>query len=333
MGLINPPKSIPLARQVPFSRSWLRFGLGTLISIGIISWLASNFEGRQVLLAFQTVDYFWVTVGLALVLLTLWARVRRWQVLLASKDVTGAAVWQALVLGQLFNLVLPARLGDWGRIYLITKRGYPSQLQALATLALEKLYDLSMLLILVISLFWGFSLPVWTQSGVKFSLIMSIGLFFGMVLFLLWYKRLKVKPGEITGWPWLNQLFERIAGGLAGLYQPRLLLRAGSWSLLVWFLGGLTNLALLQAFGLPASAGIAFLLLGVLMMGLAVPSAPGQIGVFEGLCLVTLTFFGVESHIALAYGVMLHIVVLLPPLSVGVWSLLGLDMGDLRKWR
>jgi hypothetical protein len=66
-------------------------------------------------------------------------------------------------------------------------------------------------------------------------------------------------------------------------------------------------------------------LLAVLQLGVAVPSVPGRFGVFEGLCLLTLAVFGVEANLALAYGVMLHGVVLLPPLVLGSWWLVRLN--------
>lgn len=313
--------------SLSFPRAWLRPTLGLLISAGAILWLATTLDFRQVLLVFQTINYRWVGIGCLTVCLTLWARVRRWQLLLDSGQVRRSSVLQALVLGQLLNLILPLRLGDLGRAYLITKSGYTSQLQALGTISLEKLWDMAMLLTLMIGLSWGSPLPPWAALSLKGTLIGAISLL--LLLFtLLWLQPYltielrRLQPGR---------LFEHFTQGLAGLSQPRLILGAGSWSALVWLLGGLTNLSLLKAFGLPGSPWLAFLLLLVLMLGIAIPAAPVNLGVFEGLCLVTLTPFGVEPHTALAYGVTLHLVTLLPPLGIGVWSLSGLDQISL--WR
>jgi hypothetical protein len=103
------------------------------------------------------------------------------------------------------------------------------------------------------------------------------------------------------------------------------MLAAGGWSLLVWFFGALTNLAVLRALELPPSMGVALLLLAVLQLGMAVPSLPGRIGVFEGVCVAVLALFGVHAELALACGLLLHAVVLLPPAALGAWWLWRLE--------
>jgi uncharacterized membrane protein YbhN (UPF0104 family) len=308
--------------------NWLRPGLGLLISAGAILWLVNNLDFRQVWLALQSIHYHWVGLGFLTVFLTLWARVRRWQLLLDSRQITRSDILQALVLGQLFNLMLPLRLGDLGRIYLITKNGYIGQLQALGTITLEKLCDMMMLLALMIGLAWGFPLPAWAAAGIRGVLISAIGLFLVLLALSFLHPYLKFKREKYFTGAGCSQpapVFERFALGLASLHRPQLIWGVGRWSVLTWLLGGLTNLSLLKAFDLPASPGLAFLLLFVLMAGVAIPVAPVHLGVFEGLCLVTLIPFGVESHTALAYGVTLHVVVLLPSFGVGVWLLLRLD--------
>jgi uncharacterized membrane protein YbhN (UPF0104 family) len=133
---------------------------------------------------------------------------------------------------------------------------------------------------------------------------------------------------------WLAGVVGRLVDGLTGLQRPHVMLAAGGWSVLAWFFGALTNLALFKAFGLPLSLGIALILLAVLQLGVAVPSVPGRIGVFEGLCLVTLALFGVEANLALGYGIVLHAVVLLPPVALGLWWLMRLDAGSRRAvWK
>lgn len=319
---------------------WGRLSLGVIFSAGVIAWLASTLDLYQVLFALGQANYSWVGLSILAVLLTLWARVLRWQVLLDSNVVNPSGTLQALVLGQLLNLILPARLGDLGRAYLVTQKGYPSQAQALGTVALEKLWDIILLLGLVVGLAFWQTLPSWVAVPAHLTGISGGVLLAGIVLLLLFRRTLTSKWFHLGRWAetaplpyskgflWLGRITGRLADGLEGLRRPRVILAAGNWSLFAWFFGALTNLALLKAFGLPFSMGIALFLLAVLQMGVAVPSVPGRIGVFEGLCLVTLAIFGIETNTALAYGVMLHAVVLLPPVILGLWWLLRLDLAS-----
>ena len=75
------------------------------------------------------------------------------------------------------------------------------------------------------------------------------------------------------------------------------------------------------AFDLPASPLIALTLLVVLQGGVAVPSTPGKIGVFQLLCMVVLAVFGIAEPVGLAYGLVLHVVVVG---GVTVWAALAL---------
>jgi uncharacterized membrane protein YbhN (UPF0104 family) len=59
----------------------------------------------------------------------------------------------------------------------------------------------------------------------------------------------------------------------------------------------------------------------VIHIGLVVPSSPGRIGVFHYLCVLSLSIFGVEGALALAYGFVLHFIVVLPVVLVGLLCL------------
>jgi len=303
-----------------------------MISLAFIVWLAATLDFQNVVLALRGVDPIWAGLSLLMVLLTLWARVRRWQALLESDRVSTGGTLQALVLGQLLNLIFPARLGDVGRAYLITQAGYPSQAQALGTVALEKLWDVVMLLGLVIALSFWYPLPAWVTIPARLTSTAGGLVLLGIVTLLFFRHQPAIRRLGQQRWSdlarrhWLIRLTGRLIDGLESLRRPRVMLAAGSWSFLAWFFGMLTNLTLLKAFGLPFSLLIAALLLAVLQMGVSVPSVPGRIGVFEGLCLVTLALFGIEANRALAYGLLLHGLVLLPPVSLGLWWLLRLDV-------
>ena len=342
------PEYSPRIGHARVSSLWRgRLVLGILLSAGVINWLAKSLDFRQVLLSLQGVNYLWVGLGLLTGLLTLVARVLRWQALLDSKQITASGALSPLVLGQLLNLIAPARLGDVGRAYLVTREGYPSQARALGTVALEKLWDIVLLVVLVVGLSLWQPLPAWFTLPAQLTAIGG-GVLLAGILALLFLRRHLANgvSGRFSRWSevelwclprvstWLAGVTGRLLDGLAGLHRPRVMLAAGGWSVLAWFFGALTNLALFKAFGLPFSVGIALFLLAVLQLGVAVPSVPGRIGVFEGLCLVTLALFGVEANMALGYGVVLHAVVLLPPVALGLWWLLRLDAASRRAiWK
>ncbi|MEE8391601.1 MAG: lysylphosphatidylglycerol synthase domain-containing protein, partial [Anaerolineae bacterium] len=105
--------------------------------------------------------------------------------------------------------------------------------------------------------------------------------------------------------------------GLEGLIHPQTLLWGLLGSLVVWGLGAATNYCVLRAFELTSSVTPVLLLLAALQAGVAVPSLPGSVGVFEGICIAVLTLFGIGQEKALATGLALHVVVFVPPVLLG----------------
>jgi uncharacterized membrane protein YbhN (UPF0104 family) len=76
----------------------------------------------------------------------------------------------------------------------------------------------------------------------------------------------------------------------------------------------------------------------VLVTGYAasfLPSLPAQVGVFEYACMLALTAAGVRQEEALAFGLVLHLLVHAPPAILGSLSMAveGFSWGKLKETR
>src|SRR3712207_3024678 len=96
---------------------------------------------------------------------------------------------------------------------------------------------------------------------------------------------------------------------LAILRYRQLLPALAFWSLLNWGLSALVNYVAMLALDVPAPVTAAVFLMIVTNLGAIVPSAPGYVGVFEGLALVSLTPYGVDPNVAMGYALALHALV------------------------
>jgi len=224
----------------------------------------------------------------------------------------------ALLVGQVVNLVFPMRSGDVARAAWIApekQTGFP---EALGSIAVEKVWDLLALLACGVVLLVWFPLPDWfARSTEGTALALAVG---GGALWagLHWQETLFRWAGRLlarfpAGWDHaLLSILRRLANGLEGLRRPLVSSRALFWTALTWGLGALANWAVLAAFGIPSAAAALFLL-AALMVGGTVP-VPGRLGLFEGICVLSLSLFGVPRDPALAVGLVLHLVVMGPPL-------------------
>jgi uncharacterized protein (TIRG00374 family) len=282
--------------------------------------------------ALGSADYRWVILGALAIVGTFFTRARRWQVLLWQSNVSLQPAMTALLVGQAANMILPMRSGDVVRATWVGPEDKTGIVEALGSIAVEKVWDLVALLVCCLLLLALIPLPGWfarSTWGTALMLIVGGGL---LLAVLHWRAPLFRWAGRFlaylpAGWDRaLVPRLRRLANGLEAIRQPRVSTRALFWTGLTWGLGAVANWAVLMAFGIP-SVVVAVFLLAALMAGSAVPT-PGKLGIFEGICVLSLnTLFQLASYDrALAAGLVLHLVVIGPPLVMA--TLLTIPSGS-----
>jgi len=99
-----------------------------------------------------------------------------------------------------------------------------------------------------------------------------------------------------------------------------------------WSLSALINYVIMLAMDVPAPFAAAIFLLVFSNLGMIVPSAPGYVGVFHALAVLSLGAFGVDPSYAMGYAVVLHATVYSTFIIVGLlcaWRG-GYRLSDLR---
>lgn len=292
-------------------------GLGVA---GLSCWLlARDLDWQGVAEALSSADYRWMIVGMLAIVATFFTRARRWQMLLWQSNVRLRPAMTALLIGQVINAALPMRSGDVVRAMWIGSERGTGAVEALGSVAVEKVWDLLALLICGLILLAWMPLPDWfarSTWGMALMLILGGGLLWAV---LRWQVTLFRWAGRLlacfpAGWDQaLLPRLQRLANGLEAIRRPDVSVQALVWTGLTWGLGALANLAVLVAFGVPSAVAALFLLVALMVAG-KVPT-PGQVGVFEGACVVSLeSFFDVPFDQALAVGLVLHLVVMGPAL-------------------
>lgn len=303
-------------------RHWARAGrwiVGFGVA-GLSCWLLlRELDWRSVAETLGGADYRWVGVGTLAIVATFLTRTWRWQVLLWRSEVRLWPAMAALLVGQVVNMALPMRSGDVLRAVWIAPEDGTSGAEALGSVAVEKVWDLVALLACGLTLLVWMPLPKWfAQStwGTALALILGCTLLWAA---LHWQMQLFRWAGRFlarlpAGWDQaLLPRLRRLANGLEAIRQPAVSAWALFWTALTWILGALANLAVLAAFDISSAVAALFLLAALMVVG-KVPT-PAQLGVFEGTCVVSLTsLFGVPLEQAMAVGLVLHLVVMGPPL-------------------
>src|SRR5690606_12083863 len=119
----------------------------------------------------------------------------------------------------------------------------------------------------------------------------------------------------------LVRILEGLRHGLSVLKSPGRVVAVVGWSLVLWLVNALSFYLAFLAFGIEANCAAALLLQGVLVFGIAVPTTPGYVGVFEGAIKAVLLVLGVGADHAVAYALTYHVTTFIPIVLLGAWSL------------
>jgi uncharacterized protein (TIRG00374 family) len=322
-------------------RRAFRWGIALLVA-GVACWLSIRgiqWAAVQQILASSSIALLLVALGTVLV--TTLAKVARWHVLLRPTGLEAGRMrlLRVLLIGQLANSFLPARLGDALRAVILGPTATGGALAVLGTIVVEKALDASVGLVLLLVLAFAAPLPAALRGPV---LVLAAVTASGLAIMVLaaqrreparnlfeWATQWMPKPARQRLEGWLAAL----AQGLSLLRSPADALQALFWSAVVWALAVLTNYAILAALDIAAPGWSAWLVLVTVYVANFLPAIPAQVGLFEYACVLALTAAGVEPEPALAFGLVLHVVVYALPAVLGTTSVAieGIGWNSLRQ--
>ena len=265
-----------------------------------------------------------------LTIFAFWVRAVRWRFFVKSDHpIATANFFSATMIGFMANNILPFRLGEFVRPYVLARREQMSKSTLLATIVVERVIDMLTLL----SIF-GIALMVapigentaagrMVQGGARILLVLSLGL----TVFVVAAERnrklaqgfTKMLPGPIGSR--VAALLDKFLDGFALFRDIGRLLQVFALSfgmffcfaIALWITGWSLGIAL------PWYAGLVMLV--VTAIGIMVPAAPGYVGTLNIACTAGLALYGVGKAPASAYGWFYFFSQWLPITAVGLYYL------------
>ncbi len=297
----------------------LKIALGFALSLGCGYLAVRDVAWSEVVPAFRSVDLGLLSLSTLWLGLVFLVRAYRWQALLAPVAWVPVSVFfSATLIGFMGNNVLPLRAGEVLRLYTLARLGPVSVSHAVATGTLDRVFDM-----LLVGLFLGLGLPLIPALE---SYRATNMLFLGLVVLLLgsgWWLVRADNPSWVRRVPQrIQPRVEEFLDSLRVLRSGPLLLKTLAFSTVIW--GGMVIyfwlLLYACAFSLPFEA--AFVVLLLLAVGVALPAAPGFIGVFQYAVVLALSFFSVPKEEALSFSLVAHLAQYVPITLGGLFLLL-----------
>ena len=328
------------------SASGLRLKLGVVLVV-TAAFLGVALYGIDLEVARAALADFAVVMLVPMVLCYLTAhalRALRLQLLLRGEGSAPAyaRVFSINTVGFLAINVMPLRLGEAVRPYLLWEREKVPLGSALAAILLERLLDLVMLLVMLLGVGFMVDLPPGglTVQGVDLVTAGQRAVGTAVVVGVVGGGAVVVVGEPALALIRRLPLGDRIAGlaarfvqGLSALARrPLRLLALGTISATIWALtlGGV--LSVMAGFsGIPATLGAAWATWTATITGMTLIPTPGFFGAYELFCSRALWLFDVDVDVARTFAVLLHLGQLGFTVAIGGVFLLieGLSLRDL----
>lgn len=308
------------------TRRWrLLLNLATIVVTLVFSYVAlSNIKLSLAWHALRASDGWWLVAALLAFALGNFSRALRWRSLFASgRRPPLGTVTNAMMVGYLYNNILPARAGEAARVVVLTQRSSTSPVEIVGTVLLERVYDVFAILVIFfatepwlphVSWFGAAAVAAIVLATLIAAAAIALAVFGDRPLRLLLrpFGRLSLFSGER-----LQRTIDELTHGLSGLRHPLLALEAFVWTLAAWLLTALCAYLVSLGFHLHVPFACGVLVAVAIGLGMILPSPPAAIGVFEGAVLIALSAYGIPHSSALPYAVVLHLVNFVPFVIVG----------------
>ncbi len=247
--------------------------IGLLISIVGIYWAFHDFGFDAFLETIKSVKYEYVLLASVLIISSVWLRAIRWKYLFKAKDgVETYSLFRYELIGYFGNNVLPLRLGELLRAYILGKRYSLSKSYVFGTIVLERILDTLTLILLSIILLFIYPLTNLIRNYIYTGMILSVIL----VILLIILKRMNLVNTERGFLFTISKFFQSFKNLEYNKIPILFILSILTWSI-YW-----VDVHLIQyAFGFEMTPAHSLLLLVVSSLFMAIPSAPGMIGTFH----------------------------------------------------
>jgi len=273
---------------------------GIVISLAGIYWAFKDFNFIDFKRSIQQIDSVYFLFATIFLWGTVWLRGLRWKWLFKeSSSPSVSSLYRAELIGYFGNNVLPLRLGEILRAYIIGKENNLSKSFVFGTVVLERLMDMLALTFFGIILLF---LYPFEEEWISDYLLKGGAVILIIILTLTILSRFKPNNTDNKFLSILNQILD----GLLSIRKQRVIPVVIS-SLLIWSIYLLDVYFIQRAFQFNLSWTQTLAVLVISSLVLSIPSAPGMIGTFHAAVKYTMVdLFAFTPNEGNSFAILMH---------------------------
>ena len=285
----------------------------TVIAIGIVAYMLFRVRD-DLFIALQNSIPAYLVVGTVICLSAWWLRGWRYHIILKNLDylVSITASTACIFVSQTVNLIVPARLGDFVRVFILKHEYNVTYSEGVSSLVVERVFDLFTVALLgAVAVFFVVNVPVWFYTIIVLPLVAGV-IFFVLLFFM----------GKFSS---ENRYIAIVLTILHEIKRASLSLKAiavlGISSVVIWLLDILVCVSVVMMFQLQIPFAVIVLAIVIGNLVKAVPLTPGGVGTYEISLAITFGLAGVDPAVATLIAVIDHLIKNLVTLAGGIVSI------------
>jgi len=300
--------------------------LGIAVSALLLYFAVRDVNLNELIAALSQANYFYVIPAFALTIVVFWFRAIRWRyMLIAIKPVRNSQLFTITVIGFMVNNVLPVRIGEVVRAYILGKRENLSKSLSFATVIVERILDGLTIMSFLAPGIVLFSLPLWLKQMGTLLLLFYFSLIGFLFLLNSYAPQVTAAITKVVS-PFSATLAKRVVAMLGSFCEGLKIFKSRSqvfwialYSYLIWVAASLIIMLFLHSFHFNVPLYAPFLLLAIIALGAAIPSSPGFIGTLQFFCVAGLALFGISESESLGFSIVYHVSQYVPVTLLGLF--------------
>jgi uncharacterized protein (TIRG00374 family) len=297
-------------------KAWIGFA----VSAGIVYLAFRGIDFRQLLVNLQKANYLYLIPIIAIIFLSMALRAARWgYFLLPIKKIGFHPLFEGMLISFMANNVLPVRMGDFLRVYIIGRSERIRKSASFATVVIERLFDGFTVLALLVVVLTFFHLPA---GNIPFKKGLVIGGYITLAICVFAFAILFIIKTQ-TRWLLKTSLFftrpfpskvtkssissiKSFKEGLLSVESTKTMVIALLYSALIWAVFAYSIYLMGLAFGLKLSLAASVMVLLAICMAMMIPSTPGYIGPYHASVAYSLVLYNIPLEKALSLSLVFH---------------------------
>ncbi|HYM51592.1 MAG TPA: lysylphosphatidylglycerol synthase transmembrane domain-containing protein [Candidatus Limnocylindrales bacterium] len=312
----QPPAGSELLGRLRDPRTLISFAILGVLLIAILTHVQLDYQ--QTLRAITQTNLLVYAAAIVIFYFSFVVRAVRWEVLLrnSGEESHFGGLFHIIILAWFANCVLPAKMGDFYRAYLLRRRTTISASHGLGTIVSERIIDFVILMtLLIISGLISFrTVPHRYLAAFIVGIAIALALVVGLIGLRFTGGRVsRLLPARFQG------QVARFKGGLLNAFRQNLPLLV-SLTVLVWLAESSRLYLVIQALPLHVALNPAEIMFIALVASLltTIPALPGGLVLVEGGIIAVLVSFGLTPSQGLSVAILDRLISYWSLIVVGV---------------